>query len=81
MGIILGLFLAAAVLPFTDIINGLIHYFIYKIPDAANIIGVLPLGIGSNGLSLAAVLIIGFPVMVFFFGFISSIIFAIFYNQ
>jgi len=78
---ILGLFLAAAVLPFTDIINNLIHYFIYKIPDAANIFGVLPLDMGSNGLSLATLLIIGFPVMVFSFGFISSIIFAIFYNQ
>ena len=78
---ILGLFLAAAVLPFTDIINSLIQYFINTIPDAANITGVLPLGIGSDGLSLAALLLIGFPVVVFLFGFVSSVLFAVFYNQ
>ena len=78
---ILGLFLAAAVLPFTDIINSLIQYFINTIPDATNIVGALPLGIGADGLSLAALLLIGFPVIVFLFGFVSSILFAVFYNQ
>ena len=78
---ILGLFLAAAVVPFTDIINNLIQYFINTIPDAANIAGALPLSIGADGLSLAALLIIGFPVIVFLFGFVSSVLFAVFYNQ
>ena len=78
---ILGLFLAAAIVPFTNIINNLIQYSLSTVPDATNIVGVLPLSIGADGLSLAVLLILGFPVIVFLFGFISSVLFAMFYNQ
>lgn len=78
---ILGLFLTAAIVPFTNIINNLIQYSLSTVPDATNIVGALPLSLGADGLSLAVLLIIGFPVVVFLFGFISSVLFAIFYNQ
>ena len=80
---IIGLFLAAAIIPFTGIISTLIHFIARNIISTVDITGVTLLidtVLGTNGFKLAAILIIGFPVIIFVFGVVSNVLFAIFYN-
>ena len=80
---IIGLFLAAAIIPFTGIISIVINFIAQNIVNTIDITGVTLLidtVLGTNGFKLALVLIIGFPIIVFLFGFVSNALFAIFYN-
>lgn len=80
---IAGLFLAAAIIPFTNFISIAIHFIANNVINAIDITGVTILidtVLGTNGFKLALILIVGFPLIVFIFGLISNALFAIFYN-
>lgn len=80
---IAGLFLAATIIPFETIIIIIIHFIAQNIVNAVDITGVTILidtVLGTNGFELALLLIVGFPIIIFLFGFVSNALFAIFYN-
>jgi len=80
---IVGLFLAAAIIPFTSIISTTIHFIVNNIANAVDVTGITLLidsVLGTNGFKLAFILIIGFPLVVFLFGLVSNALFALFYN-
>lgn len=80
---IVGLFLAAAIIPFTNIIINVINTITYTIARAIDISGVTLLIntiLGTNGVTLALILIIGLPLLAFVSGIVSNGLFAIFYN-
>ncbi len=80
---IIGLFLAAAIVPFTDIIIRLINFTASAIERSIDISGTTLLintVLGTNGIMLALILIIGLPIVVFVYGIVSNGLFAVFYN-
>lgn len=79
---IIGLFLAAVIIPFTFII-GLIKVIVNAVADSINFsVANLPvnLALGTDVITLIILLIIGLPLAVFIFGLISNVIFTLFYN-
>jgi hypothetical protein len=81
--LILGLVLAALIVPFTTLISTVIPLLATGISNATNITpATLPTGsaVGTGGVVIALMLIIGLPIMVFVFGFIGHALAAIFYN-
>ena len=81
--LIIGLFLAAAIIPFTDIISRLINFTANTIERSIDISGATLLintVLGTNGVTLALILIIGLPIVAFVYGLVSNGLFAIFYN-
>ena len=80
---ILGLVLAAIIVPFTTAVSTLIPYLANITANATNITPAsLPTGsaVGTGGVLLAILLIIGLPIFVFVAGFIGHALAAIFYN-
>lgn len=80
---IAGLFLAAALVPFTTFLSSAIPLFSEAIVNATNASGAAaPTGavVGAAGVFGALVLIIGLPIMVFILGFIGNALAAVFYN-
>ena len=80
---IIGLFLAAAITPFTALLSGSIPVISEAIANSTNTTGVaMPTGaaVGAGGIVLALLLIIGLPIAVFIIGFIGHALAAIFYN-
>ncbi len=80
---IIGLLLAATVIPFKTSISAIIHFIAQNIINAVDITGVTILidtVLGTNGIELALLLIIWFPIVVFALGLVSNALFAIFYN-
>jgi hypothetical protein len=77
---IIGLILALIIVPFTTLLSTSIPVIAQAIANATN--ATLPTGafVGTGGVVLALVLIIGLPIAVFIMGFISNALFAIFYN-
>ncbi|MEL7670897.1 hypothetical protein [Methanobacterium sp.] len=81
--LIIGLFLAAAIIPFTDLIIRLINFTANAIERSIDISGATLLintVLGTNGVTLALILIIGLPLVAFVYGLVSNGLFAIFYN-
>ena len=81
--LIIGLFLAAAVIPFTNIILMAINFAANAVERSIDISGITLLVntvLGTNGTTLALILIIGFPLFVFVSGIVSNGLFAVFYN-
>lgn len=81
--LIIGLFLAAAIIPFTDIIIRVINFTANAIERSIDISGATLLintVLGTNGVTLALILIIGLPLVAFVYGLVSNGLFAIFYN-
>jgi hypothetical protein len=80
---IIGLVMAAALVPLTTFISSAIPLFSEAIVNATNSSGAaMPTGaaVGAAGAVGALVLIIGLPIMVFILGFIGHALTAIFYN-
>ena len=80
---IVGLFLAAAIIPFTTIIRIVISAVTHSIASTVDVSGVTLLidtVLGTNGVTLALILIIGLPLFAFVSGLVSNGLFAIFYN-
>ena len=80
---IIGLILAAIVVPFTTALSTLIPILSNITANATNITpATLPTGsvVGTGGVVLAILLIIGLPIFVFVAGFIGHALAAIFYN-
>ncbi|MDD1774164.1 MAG: hypothetical protein LUQ24_01390 [Methanobacterium sp.] len=80
---IVGLVLAAALVPFTTFLSSAIPLFSEAIVNATNASGAAaPTGavVGAAGVFGALVLIIGLPIMVFIVGFIGNALAALFYN-
>ena len=80
---IIGLILAAIIVPFTTAISTLIPILANLTANATNITpATLPTGsaVGTGGVLLAILLIIGLPIFVFVVGFIGHALAAIFYN-
>ena len=83
---VVGLFLVAVVTPVTTFASDIIPVISSEIPKYLNTTNVtFPTGptgasAGTEGIVLALLLIIGFPIMAFVFGFIGHALFAIFYN-
>ena len=81
--LIIGLFLAAAVIPFTNIILMAINFAADVIERSIDISGITLLIntiLGTNGTTLALILIIGFPLFAFVSGLVSNGLFTVFYN-
>jgi hypothetical protein len=81
--LIIGLILAALVVPLTTLISTVIPLAANLAANATNMTpATLPTGaiVGTGGVVLALLLIIGLPIMVFVFGFIGHALAAIFYN-
>ena len=81
--LIIGLFLAAAIIPFTDIIIKVINFTASAIERSIDISGATLLintALGTNGFTLALILIIGLPLLTFVYGIVSNGLFAVFYN-
>ena len=81
--LILGLILAALIVPLTTLISTVIPLAANLAANATNMTpATLPTGavVGTGGVVLALLLIIGLPIMVFIFGFIGHALAAIFYN-
>ncbi len=81
--LIIGLFLAAAIIPFTDIIIRVINFTAGAIERSIDISGATLLintALGTNGFTLALILIIGLPLLTFVYGIVSNGLFAVFYN-
>jgi hypothetical protein len=81
--LVIGLFLAAAIIPFTDIIIRIINFTASAIERSIDISGTTLLintVLGTNGITLALILIIGLPLVAFVYGIVSNGLFAIFYN-
>ena len=81
--LIIGLFLAAAIIPFTDIIIRVINFTANTIERSIDISGATLLinsVLGTNGVTLALILIIGLPLVAFVYGLVSNGLFAVFYN-
>lgn len=80
---IIGVFLAALMIPFTTLLTSSIPVISQAIANATNASGAaLPTGaaIGAGSAILAVFLIIGLPIIVFIAGFIGHSIFALIYN-
>lgn len=80
---IVGLFMAAALIPFTTFLSSAIPLFSQEIANATNMSGAAaPTGgaVGAFGVFTALILIIGLPILVFIIGFISNALTAVFYN-
>ncbi len=80
---IIGLLLAAFIVPFTTTISTIIPILANITANATNITpATLPTGsvVGTGGVLLAILLIIGLPIFVFVAGFIGHVLAAIFYN-
>jgi hypothetical protein len=80
---IIGLFSSATITPFTTIISNEIPVVLNTTNHAIKITGAnLPTSpsLGTDGFTLAFFLIIGLPIAIFIFGFISNALFAVFYN-
>ena len=80
---IIGLFLAAAIIPFTNVILMLINFAANVIERNIDISGanlLINTVLGTNGVTLALILIIGLPLFVFVSGLVSNGLFALFYN-
>ena len=80
---IIGLILAALIVPLTTLISTVIPLAANLAANATNMTpATLPTGaaVGTGGVVLALLLIIGLPIMVFVFGFIGHALAAIFYN-
>jgi hypothetical protein len=80
---IIGLVLAAIIVPFTTALSTLIPILSNITANATNITpATLPTGsvVGTGGVVLAILLIIGLPIFVFVLGFIGHALAAIFYN-
>lgn len=80
---IIGLFMAAALVPFTTFMSSAIPLISQGIANATNLTGVaMPTGsvMGAVGVIGALFLIIGLPIAVFIIGFIGHALIAIFYN-
>ena len=80
---IIGLLLAAFIVPFTAAVSTLIPIFANITANATNMTpAALPTGsvVGTGGVLLAILLIIGLPIFVFVAGFIGHALAAIFYN-
>ena len=81
--LIIGLILAALIVPLTTLISTVIPLAANLAANATNMTpATLPTGaiVGTGGIVLALLLIIGLPIMVFIFGFIGHALAAIFYN-
>ncbi len=81
--LIIGLFLAASIIPFTDIIIRVINFTARAIERSIDISGTTLLinsVLGTNGVTLALILIIGLPLVAFVYGLVSNGLFALFYN-
>ncbi len=81
--LIIGLFMAAAIIPFTNIIIMVINFIANVITRSIDISGTTLLintVLGTNGFTLAIILIFGLPTIAFASGLISNGLFAIFYN-
>ena len=81
--IIIGLFLAAAIIPFTDLIIRVINFTAGAIERSIDISGATLLintALGTNGFTLALILIVGLPLLTFVYGIVSNGLFAVFYN-
>lgn len=81
--LIIGLFLAAAIIPFTDLIIRVINFTAGAIERSIDISGATLLintALGTNGFMLALILIIGLPLLTFVYGIVSNGLFAVFYN-
>ena len=81
--LIIGLILAALIVPLTTLISTVIPLAANVAANATNMTpATLPTGavVGTGGVVLALLLIIGLPIMVFIFGFIGHALAAIFYN-
>ncbi len=80
---IIGLFSSATITPFTTIISNEIPVVLNTTNHAIKITGAnLPFSpsLGTDGVTLVFFLIIGLPVAIFVFGFLSNALFAVFYN-
>jgi hypothetical protein len=80
---IIGLILAAIIVPFTTAVSTLIPLLANITANATNMTpATLPTGgiVGTGGVVLAVLLIIGLPILVFVLGFIGHALAAIFYN-
>lgn len=80
---IIGLFSSATITPFTTIISNEIPVVLNTANHAIKITGAnLPFStsLGTDGVTLVFFLIIGLPVAIFVFGFLSNALFAVFYN-
>ena len=80
---IIGLILAAVIVPFTTAVSTLIPMLANITANATNMTpATLPTGsvVGTGGVVLAILLIIGLPILVFVLGFIGHALAAIFYN-
>jgi hypothetical protein len=80
---IFGLLLAAIIVPFTTLASTLIPIVANITANATNMTpATLPTGsaVGTGGVVLALLLIIGLPIFVFIAGFIGNLLWAIFYN-
>jgi hypothetical protein len=73
---IIGLFLALLLVPMTTLISTLIPIA----GEAMNATNLTGSAVGTGGVVIALMLIIGLPIMVFIFGFIGHALAAIFYN-
>jgi hypothetical protein len=81
---IAGIFLAAAISPFTAVINNEIPVIVKTVTNATSTIGVsipIPAVSGISGSMLAILLIIVLPAAVFIWVFISNTVVAVFYNH
>ncbi|MGB9978768.1 hypothetical protein [Methanobacterium sp.] len=81
--LIIGLFLAAAIIPFTNIILMVINFIANAITRSIDISGTTLLintVLGTNGFTLAIILIFGLPALALVSGLVSNGLFAIFYN-
>jgi hypothetical protein len=80
---IIGILLAAIIVPLTTLSSTLIPIVANITANATNMTpATLPTGsaVGTGGVVLAVLLIIGLPIFVFIVGFISNVLWAIFYN-
>jgi hypothetical protein len=80
---IVGVILAAAIVPLTTLSSSVIPVIAQAISNATNATtATIPTGaaIGTSGVVLALLLIIVLPICVFILGFIATALFAIFYN-
>ena len=80
---IIGLLLAAIIVPLTTLTSTIIPLIANVTANATNMTpATLPTGsaVGTGGLVLALLLIIGLPIVVFVAGFIGNALWAIFYN-
>ena len=80
---IIGLLLAAIIVPLTTLASTLIPLVANIAANATNMTpATLPTGsvVGTGGVVLAVLLIIGLPILVFIAGFIGNALWAIFYN-